>query len=177
MAKLETDVMYFKDDVGKNLYRKKTYYTLVVEQDVLAKDKDEADTKFTDHGGINHSKIGKDITDANEGVETYMVDANYTDCETSKFIGKVKYDTDTYNQTLEEAIEAQDIHIDTWADENEPHQLTKIKLVMTPEEEDKNANVERDSDGNAVAVEMYGTKDESDIDVALNLDAESQRGK
>ena len=177
MAKVETDVMYFKDDVGKNLYRKKTYYTLVVEQDVLAKDKDEADTKFTDHGGINHSKIGKDITDANEGVETYMVDANYTDCETAKFIGKVKYDTDTYNQTLEEAIEAQDIHIDTWADEDEPHQLTKIKLVMTPEEEDKNANVERDSDGNAVAVEMYGTKDESDIDVALNLDAESQRGK
>ena len=177
MAKLETDVMYFKDDVGKNLYRKKTYYTLVVEQDVLAKDKDEADTKFTDHGGINHSKIGKDITDANEGVETYMVDANYTDCETAKFIGKVKYDTDTYNQTLEEAIEAQDIHIDTWADENEPHQLTKIKLVMTPEEEDKNAGVVRDKDGNAVAVEMYGTKDESDIDVALNLDAESQRGK
>ena len=177
MAKVETDVMFFKDDVGKNLYRKRTYYTLVVEQDVLAKDKDEADTKFTDHGGLNHSKIGKDITDANEGVETYMVDANYTDCETAKFIGKVKYDTDTYNQTLEEAIEAQDIHIDTWADENEPHQLTKIKLVMTPEEEDKNANVVRDKDGNAVAVEMYGTKDESDIDVALNLDAESQRGK
>ena len=154
MAKVETDVMYFKDDVGKNLYRKKTYYTLVVEQDVLAKDKDEADTKFTDHGGINHSKIGKDITDANEGVETYMVDANYTDCETAKFIGKVKYDTDTYNQTLEEAIEAQDIHIDTWADENEPHQLTKIKLVMTPEEEDKNANVVRDKDGNAVKVPL-----------------------
>ena len=177
MAKVETDVYTFKDDVGKNLYRKTTYYTLKVEQDVLAKDKDEADQKFLDHGGINHSKIGKDITDANEGVETYMVDANYTDCETSKYIGKVKYDTDTYNQTLEEAIEAEDIHIDTWADENEPHQLTKIKLVMTPEEEDKNANVERDSDGNAVAVEMYGTKDESDIDVALNLDAESQRGK
>ena len=172
-----TDVYTFKDDVGKNLYRKTTYYTLKVEQDVLAKDKDEADQKFLDHGGINHSKIGKDITDANEGVETYMVDANYTDCETSKYIGKVKYDTDTYNQTLEEAMEAEDIHIDTWADENEPHQLTKIKLVMTPEEEDKNANVERDSDGNAVAVEMYGTKDESDIDVALNLDAESQRGK
>ena len=30
MAKVETDVMYFKDDVGKNLYRKRTYYTLVV---------------------------------------------------------------------------------------------------------------------------------------------------
>ena len=98
-----TDVYTFKEDVGKNLYRKKTYYTLVIEQDVLAKDKDEADAKFTDHGGINHSKINNDIADANEGIETYMVDANYTDSDTTKYMGKVKYDTDTYNQTLEEA--------------------------------------------------------------------------
>ena len=153
MAEVKTDVFYFKDDVGKNLYRKKTYYTLVVEQDVLAKDKDEADTLFSDHGGIAHSKINIDITDANEGVETYMVDANYADSDTTKYIGKVKYDTDTYNQTLEEAVEAEDIHIDTWADENEPHQLSKIKLVDT------------------------GTKEESDVDVALNLEAENQRGK
>ena len=153
MSKVETDVYTFKDDVGKNLYRKTTYYTLKVEQDVLAKDADEADAKFLDHGGINHSKIGKDITDANDGVETYMVDANYVDSDTTKYIGKVKYDTDTYNQTLEEAIEAEDIHIDTWASEDEPHQLTKIKLVDT------------------------GTKEESDIDVALNLQAENQRGK
>ena len=185
MSKVETDVQTFKDDVGKNLYRKKTYQTLVIEQDVLANDKDEADQKFLDHGGINHSKIGKDITDANEGVETYMVDANYTDSDTTKYIGKVKYDTDTYNQTLEEAMEAEDIHIDTWADENEPSQLTKLKLVkmkdgeiMTPEEEDKNANIVRDKDGNAIAVEsMYGTKEESDVDVALNLQADSERGK
>ena len=178
MAKVETDVMYFKDDVGKNLYRKKTYYTLVIEQDVLANNKDEADTKFTDFGGINHSKITKDLTDTNDGVETYMVDANYTDSDTSKFIGKVKYDTDTYDQSLEDAIENGDIEIDTWADENEPHQLTKIKLKMTPEEEDKNANVVRDKDGNAIAVEsMYGTKEESDVDVALNLQADSERGK
>ena len=148
MAKVETDVMYFKDDVGKNLYRKKTYYTLVVEQDVLAKDKDEADTLFTDHGGIKHSAINKDIVDNSDGVETYMVDANYTDSDTTKFIGKVKYDTDTYNQTLDEAVEAEDIHIDTWADEDEPHQLTKISL-----------------------------KEESDVDVAINLENESKLGK
>ena len=148
MAKVETDVYTFKDDVGKNLYRKKTYYTLVIEQDVLAKDKDEADTLFTDHGGINHSKITKDITDANEGVETFMVDANYTESDDTKFIGKVKYDTDTYNQTLDEAVEAEDIHIDTWADEDEPHQLTKISL-----------------------------KEESDVDVAINLENESKLGK
>ena len=177
MAKVETDVMYFKDDVGKNLYRKRTYYTLVVEQDVLAKDKDEADTLFTDHGGIKHSAINKDIVDNSDGVETYMVDANYTDSDTTKFIGKVKYDTDTYNQTLEEAIEAQDIHIDTWADEDEPHQLTKIKLVMTPEEEDKNAGVVRDSDGNVMSEATFTDKELSDVDVSLNLQAESERGK
>ena len=49
---------------------------------------------------------------------------------------------------------------------------------MTPEEEYKNANVVRDKDGNAIAVEsMYGTKEESDVDVALNLQADSERGK
>ena len=178
MAKVETDVYTFKDDVGKNLYRKKSYYTLVVEQDVLAKDKDEADQKFLDHGGLDHSKIVKDLAQTSDGVETYIVDANYNDSDTTQYLGKVKYDTDSYNQSLEEAIENEDIHIDTWADENEPHQLTKIKLVMTPEEEDKNANIVRDKDGNAVAVEsMYGTKEESDVDVSLNLQAESQRGK
>ena len=161
MAKtdVKTPINPFKDDVGKNLYRKKTYYTLVIEQDVLAKDKDEADTKFTDHGGINHDKITKDIADANDGVETYMVDANYVESDDSKFIGKIKYDTDTYNQTLEEAVENEDIHIDTWADEDEPHQLTKIKLV------EPSLN------------DLVKQKEESDIDVALNLEAESKRGK
>ena len=177
MAKVETDVYTFKDDVGKNLYRSKKYYTLVVEQDVLAKDKDEADQKFLDHGGLDHSKIVKDLAQTSDGVETYYVDANFTDSDTTKYVGKVKYDTDSYNQSLEEAIENEDIHIDTWADENEPHQLTKIKLVMTPEEEDKNAGVVRDSAGNVMSEATYGTKEESDIDVALNLQAESQRGK
>ena len=177
MAKVETDVYTFKDDVGKNLYRKKTYYTLVIEQDVLANNKDEADTKFTDFGGINHSKITKDLTDTNDGVETYMVDANYTDSDTTQYIGKVKYDTDTYDQSLEDAVENGDIEIDTWADEDEPHQLTKIKLKMTPEEEDKNAGVVRDKDGNVLSEITMTDKELSDVDVALNLEAESKLGK
>ena len=152
-----TDVYTFKDDVGKNLYRKKTYYTLVIEQDVLAKDKDEADAKFTDHGGINHSKINKDIADANEGIETYMVDANYTDSDTTKYMGKVKYDTDTYNQTLEEAVEAEDIHIDTYADENEST-MTVAEAV-------------------AIGQKLKKEQEESDVDIALNLEAERELGK
>ena len=163
-----TEVYTFKDDVGKNLYRKKTYYTLVIEQDVLAKNKDEADTLFTDHGGINHSKINKDIADANEGVETYMVDANYAESDTTKYLGKVKYDTDSYNQTLEEAVEAEDIHIDTYATEDEPHQLTKIKLV------DDKITIEEAIE---VGQKLKKEKEESDVDIALNLEAEQQLGK
>ena len=159
MSKVETDVMYFKDDVGKNLYRKKTYYTLVVEQDVLAKDKDEADKLFLDHGGIKHSAINKDIVDASDGVETYVVDANYTESDTTKYLGKVKYDTDTYNQTLEEAVEAEDIHIDTWAAEDE-----ELQVVDTKQEE-------------PFMVTGLSDKEESDVDVALNLEAESKIGK
>jgi hypothetical protein len=150
MGKVETNVYTFKDDVGKNLYRKKTYYTLVVEQDVLAKNKDEADTKFLDYGGLDHDKIKDDLAQTSDGVETHIVDANYTDSDTTKYIGKVKYDDDY--QTLEEAVEAEDVHIDSYADEDEPHQLTKIKLV------DKE-------------------KEESDIDVAINLENESKLGK
>ena len=161
-----TEVYTFKDDVGKNLYRKKTYYTLVIEQDVLAKDKDEADTLFTDHGGINHSKITKDITDANEGIETYMVDANYTDSDTAKYMGKVKYDVENYHQTFEEAVEAQDIHIDTYADEDEPLQTKEMyepKMTVAEAVE--------------VGQNLKKEKEESDVDIALNLEAESAIGK
>ena len=161
-----TEVYTFKDDVGKNLYRKKTYYTLVIEQDVLAKDKDEADAKFSDHGGINHSKITKDITDANEGIETYMVDANYTDSDTAKYMGKVKYDVENYHQTFEEAVEAQDIHIDTYADEDEPLQTKEMyepKMTVAEAVE--------------VGQNLKKEKEESDVDIALNLEAESKRGK
>ena len=161
-----TEIYTFKDDVGKNLYRKKTYYTLVIEQDVLAKDKDEADAKFSDHGGINHSNITKDITDANEGIETYMVDANYTDSDTAKYMGKVKYDVENYHQTFEEAVEAEDIHIDTWADEDEPLQTKEMyepKMTVAEAVE--------------VGQNLKKEKEESDVDVALNLEAESAIGK
>ena len=61
MANVKTDVHYFKDDIGKNLYRQKTYYTVVVEQDVLANSKDEANDKIREGGGINYSKINNEI--------------------------------------------------------------------------------------------------------------------
>ena len=138
---IDTDIYFNKDDVNKNLYRKKTYYTLVVEQEVIANNKDEADNKFTECG-INYSKITHDLTDEKNGVETYMVDANYTDSDTTKYMGRVVYDTDTYDQSLEDAMENGDVTIDSYEPEKE---------VMTQKEEDANAGVVRDKDGNVMS--------------------------
>ena len=143
---VDTNIFFSKDDVNKNLYRKKTYYTLVVEQEVIANNKDEADNKFTECG-INHSKINFDITDQKDGVETYMVDANYTDSDTTKYMGRVMYDTDTFNQSLDDAKENGDVTIDTWVEEKE---------VMTEKEKDANAGVVRDKDGNVMSEATSG---------------------
>ena len=138
---VDTDIFFGKDDVNKNLYRKKTYYTLVVEQEVLANNKDEADNKFSECG-IDHSKITHDLTETKDGVETYYTEANYTDSDTTKYMGRVVYDTDTFNQSLEEAKENGDVTIDSYEPEKE---------VMTPKEEDANAGVVRDKDGNVMS--------------------------
>ena len=121
---IDTNIVYSDKDVNKNLYRKKTYYTLVVEQEVLAKDKDEADQKFLDDGGIDHSQINHEITTAKNGVETYMVDANYTESGNTEYMGKVLYDlSDPY------AKEEGFVEIDTSADEVMPDIVdTQIQL-------------------------------------------------
>ena len=112
---IDTNVMFTDKDVGKNLYRKKTYYTLVIEQEVLANDKDEADEKFSECG-IDHSQINHEITETKDGVETYMVDANYSDSGDTEYVGKVVYDlSDPY------AKEEGYVELDTSAEENEEY--------------------------------------------------------
>ena len=135
-----TDIMINKEDLGKNLYRKKTYHTLVIEQDVLAKDKDEADTLFLDNGGINHDKINKDLTDANNGVETYVVDANYTESDNAEFIAKVVYDD---YDGLENAKENGDVELSTWASETDVIN-DKGEVVAKEKEMDPLGDFERD---------------------------------
>ena len=138
---VDTDIFFNKDDVNKNLYRKKTYYTLIIEQEVLANNRDEADKKFTECG-IDHSKITHDLTETKDGVETHYVDANYDDSDTTKYMGRVVYDTDTYDQSLEDAKENGDVTIDSYEPEKE---------VMTSKEEDDNAGVVRDKEGNVMS--------------------------
>ena len=39
-------VDYNEDDLGKNVYRKKIYYTVMIEQEVLAQSQEEADEAY-----------------------------------------------------------------------------------------------------------------------------------
>ena len=92
---VDTDIMVMKEDLGKKLYRKKTFYTLVIEQEVLAKDKEEADVLLSDCG-VDYSQINHEITETKNGVETSMVDANYTDSGATEYVGQVAYTDDEY---------------------------------------------------------------------------------
>jgi len=137
-----TEIIFSEKDVGKNLYRKITYYTLAIEQDVLAKDKDEADKLFLDNGGIDHSQINHEITETKNGVENYMVDANYLESGKTNYVGQVAYTDDEF------AKEDGDVEINDTKDES-PFKDYKENVL----------------------------KEDSDIDIALNLEAEEQLGK
>ena len=92
---VDTDIMVMKKDLGKKLYRKKTFYILDIEQEVLANNKAEADILLSDCG-IDHSQINHEITETKNGVETYMVDANYTDTGPTENYGEVVYTDDEF---------------------------------------------------------------------------------
>ena len=101
------------ENLGFNAYRKRTYYTLLVEQDVLARNKDEADDLFRDGGGINYDRITADLALEDKGVETVVVDANYTsDTGNTEYLGKVVWNPDNSF-----AFEDGDVVLDAYADE------------------------------------------------------------
>jgi len=101
------------EDLGKNAYRKRTYYTLLVEQDVLAHNQDEADELFRDGGGVNYDKITSDLLLEDKGVETVIVDATWTgDTGKTEYMGKVVLNPDN-----DYAKEDGDVVLDAYADE------------------------------------------------------------
>ena len=102
------------ENLGFNAYRRKTYYTLLVEQDVLARNKDEADELFRDGGGINYDRITSDLALEDKGVETVIVDANYTGTTDTEYLGKVVLNPDN-----DYAKEDGDVLLDAYADETE----------------------------------------------------------
>jgi len=100
------------ENLGYNAYRKKTYYTLVVEQDVFAKNEDEANDLFRDGGGINYDRITTELALEDKGVETVMVDVNYTGTTDTEYLGKVVFNPDNSF-----AFEDGDVVLDAYADE------------------------------------------------------------
>ena len=85
---------------------------MVIEQDVLADNMEDADIEFG-NSGIDFSKINKEITEENGNVQTYYVDANFTDQDSTTYIGKVNFDP-----MDDDAQENGDVIIDDMAPEN-----------------------------------------------------------
>ena len=111
MRDTDTEVYFNRDDLGRNLYRKKTYYTLLIEQEVLATSRTEAEDAFSNSGGICHSAITKELAENRDGVETRLVDAEYRDMDAVEYIGRVVYSDDEFAQ------ENGDVEIDEYSDE------------------------------------------------------------
>jgi len=93
------------------LYTKKTYYTVMIEQQVIAKDKDEADELFLDHGGIDHQAVNN-ISKDGMGVETVICDANYAESGSTEYLGKVVYEDEPF------AVEDGLVEIDAYVEEH-----------------------------------------------------------
>ena len=110
---VKTDCSFSADDLGKNLYKKRNYYTIMIEQEVIAKDQDEADTLFLDNGGIRYGDL-RDLVESGNGVETVIVDADFDRSDSTQYLGKVVYDEDN-----EFAKEDGDVVIDAYASETE----------------------------------------------------------
>ncbi len=118
MSTTDTAVYFNADDVGKNLYRKKTYYTLLIEQEVLAANRTEAEDSFSNSGGIDHSAITKELAENRDGVETTIVDADYRDNDPVEYIGQVVYEDDEF------AEENGDVQIDPYTEESTTNKET-----------------------------------------------------
>lgn len=112
-----TNITLMPNDEGKNLYRKTTFFTVIVEQDVLAYDKDQADSIIFNNGGIDYDKINESLTIENGGVETNHLDINYRDSSPVKYLGKVEYNQDE-----------EDFVINDYADEKPTYKPRQLDL-------------------------------------------------
>ena len=118
LMKSKTKLYPRAENLGFNAYRRKTYYTLVIEQDVLARTEDEANDLFRDGGGLNYDRITSDLALEDKGVETGMVDANYTESSDTEYLGKVVWNPDN-----DHAKEDGDVLLDPWSDETGPTEV------------------------------------------------------
>jgi len=57
-----SDILYTKNDVGKNVYRKRTTYILTVEEDFLAENADKAQD-MSMNTGLDYDKIKSNLVE------------------------------------------------------------------------------------------------------------------
>jgi len=91
---MKTSIITSSEDKDKKIYRQKTYYTLILEQDVMADNEEEAHKMLGDEGGIDYKEINSTVTHESVNVSTYFVDADYDHSEIVTCIGKVDEEGD-----------------------------------------------------------------------------------
>lgn len=91
---MKTIIATSSNDVGKKIYRQKTYYRLVLEQDVMADNEEEAHKMLMDEGGFNYTELNHNTTHESENVYTYFVDADYDTSDMVECIGQVDEEGD-----------------------------------------------------------------------------------
>ena len=72
---IKTALYLSKENKGLNVYKFTGKYELVVEQEILAKTRDEAFDLYLKEGGLNYSKIQSSLTETSPRIETTYIDA------------------------------------------------------------------------------------------------------
>jgi hypothetical protein len=94
---MERNMYLSRREEGLKLYRITANYPLIVEQEILAKNEDEANELFRDSGGLNYGRIRTDLVDENEHMETIRVEA-MTPEVSAVYVGTVVKDEDSEYQ-------------------------------------------------------------------------------
>ena len=84
-----------KKDIGKNVYRVKSYVTLKLEQTIKADNEEQAYDLFWKHGGMSYSSIDQKITNESDEVCTDNICLVSGEHPTFKYVGKIVADPDS----------------------------------------------------------------------------------
>ena len=85
---IKTALYLSKENKGLNVYKFTGKYELVVEQEILAKTRDEAFDLYLKEGGLNYSKIQSSLTETSPRIETTYIDAGTPETDI-QYIGTV----------------------------------------------------------------------------------------
>ena len=94
---IKTALYLSKDEKGMNVYKFTGKYELVVEQEILAKTRDEAFDLYLKEGGLNYSRIQSSLTETSPRIETTYIDAGTPETDI-QYIGTVVQSVDDMDE-------------------------------------------------------------------------------